>query len=113
MPASKLFFSYCHADEGLSDELAKHLSLMLREGLISPWHDRCIEAGADIDDEISDRIEEADIILLLVSADFINSDYCYSREMTRALEKHKAGEVRVIPVILRHCDWHTAPFGKL
>lgn len=81
--------------------------------MIQTWHDRRIGAGQEFDHEISTHIENDDIILLLVSADFLASDYCYEREMLRAIERHEAGEAIVIPVILRACDWHGAPFGKL
>lgn len=108
-----LFFSYSHRDEALRDELETHLAMLKRQGVISTWHDRRIGAGKEFDQEISQHLEEAGIILLLVSPDFLASDYCYDVEMTRALERHKSGEARVIPVILRPCDWHRAPFGKL
>lgn len=110
---AKLFFSYSHADEALRNELEKHLSILKRQGFIEPWHDRRIGAGGEFAREISQNLEAADVILLLVSADFLNSDYCYDIEMKRAMERHEAGEARVIPVILRPCDWHDAPFGKL
>lgn len=110
---AKVFFSYSHVDEGLRDQLETHLALMKRQGVIEAWHDRRLLAGAEVDHGISRNLEEADIILLLVSADFLASDYCYSQEMMRALERHGSGSARVIPVILRPCDWHGAPFGKL
>ncbi|PLY59587.1 hypothetical protein HBH1_02097 [Herbaspirillum sp. BH-1] len=110
---ASVFFSYTHVDEPLRDQLEVHLSLLKREGLITAWHDRRIVAGDNLDDAISEQLEKADIILLLVSADFIASDYCYATEMKRALERHAANEARVIPVILRACEWHGAPFGKL
>ncbi|MFV0801540.1 toll/interleukin-1 receptor domain-containing protein [Brucella sp. MAB-22] len=108
-----VFFSYSHVDEALRDELEKHLAVLKRQGVIDTWHDRRIGAGQEIDQSINDRINTDDIILLLISSDFLASDYCYDREMTRALERHNAGEAVVIPVILRPCDWHTSPFGKL
>jgi hypothetical protein len=110
---AKLFFSYCHADEALRDRLEVHLSLLKNQGQISTWHDRGIVAGSNVDAAIDENLESADVILLLVSADFIASRYCYSIEMKRALERHADGTARVIPVILEPCDWHTAPFGKL
>lgn len=108
-----LFFSYSHPDEALRDELEKHLSILKRQGIIETWHDRWINPGEDFADQIDANLEAADIILLLVSSDFLASDYCYNIEMRRALERHQTGEVVVIPVILRPCDWHTAPFGSL
>ena len=110
---ASVFFSYTHVDESLRDQLEIHLSLLKREGLITAWHDRRIVAGSNLDDSIDEQLERADIILLLVSANFIASEYCFATEMKRAMERHKAGEARIIPVILRACDWHTAPFGKL
>jgi hypothetical protein len=108
-----VFFSYSHRDETLRDELEVHLALLKHQGLIEAWHDRRIVAGEAIDAAIDHQLEAADIILLLVSADFIASAYCYSREMKRALERHAGREAQVIPVILRHCDWHSSPFGVL
>ncbi|MEO3476022.1 toll/interleukin-1 receptor domain-containing protein [Roseomonas sp. CAU 1739] len=108
-----IFFSYSHADEALRDQLEKHLSALKHEGLVDTWHDRRIPAGDVLDDAISVELERADVILLLVSADFLASNYCYNIEMRRAVERHEAREARVIPVILRPCDWHGTPFGKL
>lgn len=87
--------------------------MLKRQGLISTWHDRRIGAGDHLDHEISQQMEDADVILLLVSSDFLASDYCYDKEMTRALERHQNGEAKVVPVILRACDWQNAPFGQL
>jgi hypothetical protein len=108
-----VFFSYSHADEALRDQLEMHLSLLKRQGHVEAWHDRRILAGDELDPAIKENLENADVILLLVSANFIGSDYCYSKEMERAIERHNAGEACVVPVILRPCDWHSAPFGKL
>lgn len=108
-----VFFSYCHADEALRDQLEKQLSMLKRQGVIDTWHDRRIGAGEEIDAAIDAHINTDQIILLLVSPDFIASDYCYNIEMARAMERHFAKEAIVIPVILRACDWHHASFGKL
>lgn len=108
-----VFFSYSHADEELRDQLEQQLAIMRRQNVISTWHDRRILAGSDIDHSIDTNLETADVILLLVSPSFLASDYCYDREMTRAMERHERGEARVIPVILRACDWQDTPFGKL
>ncbi|MEI7728057.1 MAG: COR domain-containing protein [Verrucomicrobiota bacterium] len=113
MKAPKLFYSYSHKDETLRDKLETHLKLLKREGKISDWHDRRITAGTEWAKQIDDHLNQADIILLLVSADFIASDYCYDLEMKRAMERHEKKEAVVIPVILRDCDWHCAPFSKL
>jgi len=108
-----LFFSYSHRDETLRDELEIHLAMLKRQGVITAWHDQRIGAGKEFGKEIDHYLEKAEIILLLVSPDFLASDYCYDLEMARALDRHRNGEARVIPVILRPCDWHSAPFAKL
>ena len=110
---STVFFSYSHADEELRDQLEKQLAMLKWQGVIDTWHDRRIGAGQEIDLTIDEHINTDDIILLLVSPDFISSRYCYEIEMKRAMERHEAGEAIVIPVILRACEWHFAPFGKL
>ncbi|WP_313124375.1 toll/interleukin-1 receptor domain-containing protein [Pseudescherichia sp.] len=108
-----LVFSYSHADEALLNELQKHLSPLKRTGKITTWHDRRIVPGQDFEHQIDKYFSEADIILLLVSSDFIDSDYCYQVEMANALERQKRGEAVVIPVILRECAWHQLPFGSI
>jgi internalin A len=111
--AKSVFFSYSHKDEQLRDELETHLKLLQRQRIISTWHDRKILSGKEWDREIDSQIERAAIILLLISADFIASDYCWDKEVKRALERHAAKEATVVPVLLRTCDWKEAPFGKL
>ena len=108
-----VFFSYSHANENLRDRLEKHLAMLKREGVIEAWHDRRIVAGSPLDPAISAEVERADLFLCLVSADFLASDYCYSKEMTRALERQTAGQAHVIPIILRDCEWKRSPLGKL
>ncbi|WP_437820317.1 outer membrane protein assembly factor BamB family protein [Sorangium sp. So ce1078] len=109
----RLFFSYSHKDEALRDELETHLALLKREGLLQSWHDRRIGAGDEWAGQIDRNLDEAEVILLLVSADFLASDYCFDREMKRALARCDAGQARVIPVVLRKTDWHSAPFARL
>lgn len=108
-----VFFSYSHRDEALRAQLQIHLTPLQREGLIESWHDHRIDAGDDLHDLIGQNLERADIILLLVSPYFLASNYCYDVEMRRAMERHEAREVRVIPIILDPCDWHSTPFGDL
>jgi hypothetical protein len=101
--------SYAHEDEELRDQLDKHLHLLKRQGLITSWHDREIRAGDDWAKKIDSHLDSAQIILLLISADFLASDYCYGIEMKHALERYFAGEARVIPIILRPVDWKQDP----
>ena len=70
-------------------------------------------AGEDWAGLIDEHFKDADIIVLLISADFLRSNYCYEIEMENALERHRAGAARVVPIILRDVDWHSAPFGEL
>lgn len=111
--AVTVFFSYSHKDEALRDELAKHLEILKWSGEISAWHDRQILPGDEWDREIKDNLNTAQIILLLISSDFIASSYCRDIEIKRAIERHEAEEACVIPVILRRCMWSAAPFGRL
>jgi HEAT repeat protein len=104
---------YARKDQALLLELKAHLMPLQRQGLISVWADTDINAGAEWEKELHHHLQAAHIILLLVSPDFMASDYCYSIEMQQALERHKHGEAHIIPVILRPTDWHTAPFSKL
>lgn len=109
----RLFISYAHKDERFRLALEPHLKLLQRQGLIATWHDRLIKPGAQWADVIDANLEQAKIILLLVSADFIASDYCYEIELKRALERHAKKEAVVIPVIIRDCNWKGAPFDNL
>jgi hypothetical protein len=109
----QVFFSYSHKDEALRDQLEVQLAMLKRQGLIDTWHDRRIDVGQELDGSISEQLLSADIVLLLISPDFLASDYCYDREMSVAMQRHEQGDATVIPIILRPCDWHPAPFGKL
>jgi hypothetical protein len=109
----RLFYSYSHKDGAMRETLETHLTLLQRQGIITTWHDRQIIAGQEWKAQIDRHLEEADIILFLVSADFLASDYCYEIEMRRALERHRVGEALVIPVIIRAVDWSGAPFTGL
>jgi hypothetical protein len=109
----RIFFSYSHRDEAFRRTLEKHLSILKRQGVIQGWSDRDITAGDEWMIEIDENLEAADIVLLLVSDEFIASDYCWDKEMMRALERHDAHEARVIPIILKPVDWRKAPFARL
>jgi tetratricopeptide (TPR) repeat protein len=109
----EVFYSYSHKDEELRDELKDHLSALRNQGIIRGWHDREITAGTEWAGQIDEHINSADIILLLISASFLASKYCYDVEMKRAMERHENGEARVITVMLRPVDWKGSPFAKL
>lgn len=108
-----VFISYSHRDEKLRETLGLHLASLQRQGVIKSWHDRKISAGTEWKQAIDENLNSAEIILLLISENFIASDYCYDLEMERAIARHDAGEARVIPIILKPVDWSGAPFGKL
>jgi hypothetical protein len=111
--AVEVFYSYSHKDARLRDALEEHLALLERQGVISDWYDRDISAGDEWAGAIDEHLKTADLILLLVSVSFLASDYCYDCELKTAMERHEAGDARVVPVILQPCDWTTAPFSKL
>nr|WP_277881899.1 GUN4 domain-containing protein [Leptolyngbya sp. FACHB-541] len=108
-----MFFSYSHKDEALRDELGNHLKILEHQQLIASWHNRKILPGDEWDHQITVNQDTADIILLLISSDFIASKYCWDIEIKRAMELHESGKACVIPVILRRADWRGAPFSKL
>jgi hypothetical protein len=105
--------SYSHKDESYKDELVTHLAGLRRTGVITDWHDRRLTAGSEIDPSLQERFETDAVILLLVSADYINSEYCWQKEMVIAMRRHDAGQARVIPIIVRPCDWKIDPISKL
>jgi len=109
----KVFFSYSHNDETERNELEKHLAILKRQGLIETWYDRRILAGKDLNKEIDQNLLESNLFLLLVSPDFLASDYCCSNEMQKALEMRSQGIAWVIPIILEHCDWKNTPLKDL
>jgi len=111
--ALEVFLSYAHQDQTFRSELDKHLSGLKRQGIISSWSDSDIVPGTEWRPQIMSHLNTAQIILLLISADFLDSDFCYSIEMTRAIERHQTNEARVLPIILRPCDWKGTPFAEL
>ncbi len=109
----EVFFSYAHADEEWRDKLEKHLGGLKRQRRILTWHDRKILPGAEWAPEIGAHLSSADIILLLISSDFISSEYCWSVELKQAIKRHEAGNARVIPIIVRPVNWKKTPFARL
>jgi hypothetical protein len=114
MPAKlKIFLSYSHEDEAMKEQLDKNLIMLKKSEKIEVWQDRKIMAGDLWDESIANALATADIILLLISVDFNNSQYIWDKELKVALERHKSNEARVIPVILRTCEWSDMPYAKL
>ena len=108
-----IFYCYARKDKKLRDTLADHLSNLKWQGLITEWYDFDISPGQEWEDEIAAHLDTADIILLLITRNFMASYYCHEVEMKRAIERHKAKDARVIPIHLSHVDWENAPFSKL
>src|SRR5690348_9655501 len=109
----EIFICYAREDEKYRQSLEKQLRILKRQGFITIWHDREILPGTEWQSEIDRHLKSAQIILLLVSPDFMDSDYCYSVEMNIAMERHQRGEANVIPIIVRPVYWQDAPFQKL
>jgi hypothetical protein len=108
-----VFISYSYEDEELKNKLLEHMAQLKRDGIIQPWQDYDIEAGVERNAEIKTKLETAEIILLLLSPNFLSSDNCYNLQLKRAVERHKAKTARVIAIILRPCDWNYKPFNEL
>lgn len=102
----KAFISYSHQDAALLTELHKHLAALRRQNLLETWTDREIHPGGVIDQHIQAALDEAQLFIFLISASFIDSNYCFETEFARACQRHDAGEVIVVPIILRECDWN-------
>src|SRR2546429_9213317 len=109
----KVFVSYAHADQELCRKLEDHLSSLKYSGKITIWQDQEIPAGANWEGQIHTHLNEADMILLLISSSFIASKYCWNKEVQTALERHKAGAARVIPILLKPTLWQDTPLGQL
>ena len=108
-----IFLSYSHEDEDMKTQLDRNLIMLRRSDKINVWQDRQIRPGMEWDDTIAKELASADIILLLISVDFNNSQYIWDKELKVAMERHEKKEARVIPVILRTCEWSEMPYAKL
>ncbi len=111
--AIEVFISYSHQDQALRQKLDNHLANLKRQNIITSWYDGDITPGENLLPQIIEHLNKAQIILLLVSADFMTSKFCYSIELQEAIARHDAKQARVIPIILRPTDWEGAPFSKL
>ncbi len=109
----RIFISYSHKDQAVLERLHTHLAPLQSEGLIDTWYDRQILAGGRVDEEIGKELESCDLFLMLVSPDFLASDYCVNREMRRALERHRDDAAHVVPIIVEPCDWLSSPLSEL
>lgn len=108
-----MFLSYAREDKRFRERLIKHLAILMREGKLTHWHDEMIVAGKEWKQEILKELSKAKMIISLISNDFFYSGFSNRPEMNQALKRHDSGEARVIPVIVRSCDWRPTPFGKL
>ncbi len=110
--AKKVFISYSSKDKVLREKLESHLTLLRRGDYISTWSDRLLEAGDDWDSEIKTALEEAEILLFLISDDFLNSQYIWNVEIQNAMDRVKDGNIKVIPIVLRPCEWKIKKRGS-
>ncbi|MEK7408894.1 MAG: toll/interleukin-1 receptor domain-containing protein, partial [Acidobacteriota bacterium] len=109
----KVFCSYSHRDRNLKEALEAHFASLRLAGRISDfWSDDEITAGTEFDPLIRRELEAAHIILLLLSADYFNSHYCWNIEAQAAMELHDGAKARVVPVLLRHVNWQVTPIKK-
>ncbi|HWE35923.1 MAG TPA: toll/interleukin-1 receptor domain-containing protein [Isosphaeraceae bacterium] len=108
-----VFLSYAHGDEALVDVVRRQLAVYENNGWVDDWYDRKLVPGDKWEPEIDRRLATAGVIVLFVSPDFLASKYAYWNETQAALRRHEAGEARVVPVILRPCDWRESPLGGL
>src|SRR5690349_8907476 len=109
----RVFYSYAHEDGEFRQRLGTHLAPLRQQKKIVEWHDRKIEPGANWDAEISAQLESSHLILLLVSAEFLASDYCFGVEIEKAMSRLKRGEVKVVPILLKPCLWQESRFCDL
>ncbi len=101
----KVFISYSHIDQEYMNRLDKHLSILKRQNELESWDDRCIDPGENWKDKIHDAVFSTHVFLLLISADFLASDYCNDVELAEASKRASKGECIIIPIILKNCDW--------
>jgi len=109
---AKVFISYSSRDARQHDELTVRLKPLRSEGLVKTWSDRCLVAGEEWDKTIRRELEEADVVVLLWSAEFEASDYIQGVEVQRAVERAKAGEAVVVSIILEKCGWERTAVAK-
>lgn len=112
-PGACIFISYAREDEDLKLELDKHLKVLKRSSKVQVWSDREIVSGEEWNSAIMSELAQANIILLLISVDFNASDFIWDKELAVAMTRHNEGTARVVPVILRRCDWHGLPYAEL
>lgn len=111
--AWQTFYSYAHRDEEARDRLAVYLAPLRHNGRIVEWHDRKIEPGTDWNASISSRLDSANLVLMLLSPDFLASDYCFGVEVERCMTRLKKGNLKVVPILTRPCLWEDSPFSAL
>ena len=109
----RLFLSYAHEDRNILEELRKHLAPLRHEQVVTDWYDRELVPGQSWNHRIQEQLESSHLVLVIVTADFVASDYAYGQELNRALELHDTGLLRLIPVIARNCLWQNLPLARI
>lgn len=110
--AVRVFCAYSHRDQPYREQLVTHLSGLVRDGLIELWFDRMISPGVDWNSEIASQLDSAEIVVLLLSADFAKSEYCVGVEMKRAQERADRNDIRAVPVFIRPFHWPNSPLHR-
>jgi hypothetical protein len=105
MDTHRIFISYSHKDEEWKERVESHLGVLARQGLLDFWSDRKIDVGDEWFSAIEKEINQADAAILLISANFLNSDFILKEEVSRLLERRRNGGMRIIPLIIKPCAW--------
>lgn len=108
----KLFISYSHVDKNDREQFQKYLAMLHRQEIVESWTDQEIVVGDEWEKELLQNLRDSDVIVFLVSQDFLSSSYCYEIEMQIAFEMHDAGKAAVVPILIRDCDWQASPISK-
>jgi len=110
MTKPKIFLSYSHEDEAWKELVLKHLHVPERQALLEVWADERIEGGARWNDQILGAIDSARVAVLLVSANFLGSEFILDVEVPRMLKRLQAGRLKILPVLVRPCLWPSVPW---
>ncbi|HLZ55413.1 MAG TPA: toll/interleukin-1 receptor domain-containing protein [Ktedonosporobacter sp.] len=108
-----IFMAYAHQDERLREKVEQQLTILRLQGLNITWYDSEITAGMEWENTNEDHLARADVILLLISSNFLASQYCYGIQVKQAVERHNEKKAHIIPIILHRCVWDRTPFAKI
>lgn len=104
----KIFISYAHKDEELKKQFETHLSGLKRQNVVDVWDDRQVLIGEKWDEKIKNKLLTSDIVIFLISSDFLASEYINEVEIKETILRHKNNEVLIAPIFLRPCDFESS-----